>query len=299
MFERVLFPTDFSAYANAVFACLPDLKSAGMRHVHLLAVITTGQVPLGHTVWNEDSLARVKWSMEEHLYIASMALQGQGLSTSAQVVYGNPAREIVRVAQEERVDLIVMGAQGQSAFQEILLGNTAFDVLRMSPIPVLVEKFEVVRELGKAECRRVCGETFQRVLHPTDFSDCASNSFSVVKRLKGAGTEEVLLLHVQDERIMRRRSREQLAEFDREDMARLDRMARDLALYRLPARAILRHGLPHAETLKVADEENASLIVLSVCGRNVMDELLVGSTFEKIVRLSRRPVLAIHCENTS
>lgn len=296
MFERVLFPTDFSAYANAVFACLPDLKSAGMRHVHLLAVIATSQVPLGHTAWNEDSLARVKWSMEEHLHIASMALEGQGLSTSAEVVYGNPAREIVRVAQEQRVDMIVMGAQGQSAFQEILLGNTAFDVLRMSPVPVLIEKFEVVRELGKVECRRLCGTTFQRVLHPTDFSECARAAFNIVKRLKGVGTEEVLLVHVQDERVMRRRSREQLEEFDREDVARLERMARDLALYRLPAKVILRHGLPHVETLKVADEEDASLIVLSVCGRNVMNEILVGSTFEKIVRMSRRPVLAVHCE---
>jgi len=33
MFERVLFPTDFSAYANAVFDCLPELKTAGMREV--------------------------------------------------------------------------------------------------------------------------------------------------------------------------------------------------------------------------------------------------------------------------
>lgn len=296
MFERILFPTDFSAYANAVFACLPELKVAGTRHVHLLAVIGTAQVPLGHTAWNEDSLARVKWSMEEQLYIAAMALQGQGLSTSTQVVYGNPAREIVRVAQEERVDMIVMGAQGQSAFQEILLGNTAFDVLRMSPVPVLVEKFEVVRELGKVECRRVCGEMFCRVLHPTDFSDCANVAFSVVKRLRGAGTKEVLLLHVQDERVMRRRPPEQLEQFDREDAARLDRMARDLALYHLPARPILRHGLPHVEALKVAEEEDVSLIALSVCGRNVLDELLVGSTFEKIVRLSQRPVLAVRCE---
>lgn len=299
MFERVLFPTDFSAYANAVFACLPELKSAGVRHVHLLAVIGTSQVPLGHTAWNEDSLARVKWSMEEHLHIASMALQGQGFSTSTQVVYGHPAREIVRVAQEERVGMIVMGAQGQSAFQEILLGNTAFDVLRTSPIPVLIQKFEVVRELGKVECRRVCGETFRRVLHPTDFSDCANAAFNLVKRLRAAGTEEVLLLHVQDKRVMRRRPPEQLEQFDREDLALLNRMASDLALYHLPSRVMLGHGLPHVETLRLAEEEDISLIVLSVCGRNVMNDLLVGSTFEKIVRLSRRPVLAIHCERTT
>jgi len=296
LFERVLFPTDFSAYANAVFACLPELKSAGTRHVHLLAVIATSQVPLGHSALNEDSLARVKWSMEEHLHIAAMALEGQGLSTSTQVVYGNPAREIVRVAVEERVDMIVMGAQGQSAFQEILLGNTAFDVLRLSPIPVLIQKFEVVRELGKVECRRVCGDTFRRVLHPTDFSECSEAAFNIVKRLRAAGTEEVIVLHVQDERVMRRRPPEQLEQFDREDMARLEHMARDLALYHLPARVFLRHGMPFREALQVAEQEDATLIALSVCGRSLVDEMLVGGTFEKIVRLSRRPVLAVRCE---
>jgi|GEM_PF-5756093 hypothetical protein len=39
MFKRVLFPTDFSVYANAVFACLPELKAAGMRKVVLLGVV--------------------------------------------------------------------------------------------------------------------------------------------------------------------------------------------------------------------------------------------------------------------
>lgn len=115
---------------------------------------------------------------------------------------------------------------------------------------MLIEKFEVVRELGKVECRRVCGETFRRVLHPTDSSDCANASFNIVKRLKDAGTEEVLLLHVQDERITRRRPPTQLEAFDKEDLERLDRMARDLALYYLPGRVLLRHGLPHVEAPK-------------------------------------------------
>ncbi len=47
MFARVLFPTDFSVYANAVFACLPELKAAGMREVVLLGVVHPNDVPLG------------------------------------------------------------------------------------------------------------------------------------------------------------------------------------------------------------------------------------------------------------
>lgn len=64
MFGRVLFPTDFSAYANAVFACLPELNAAGMRDVVLLYAIRENEVPLPETV-NRASLERVRWSAEE------------------------------------------------------------------------------------------------------------------------------------------------------------------------------------------------------------------------------------------
>ena len=293
MFARVLFPTDFSAYANAVLECLPDLKPAGLRQVVLLNVIRESDVPLADTPVNAETLARIKWGVEEGLHLAQHALEGQGIATHARVEYGMPAREIARVADEERADLIVLGAQGQSLAQELLLGSTAFDVLRLSRVPVLVEKFDVVRELGHTKCRRVCQEMWQRVLHPTDFSDCANAAFNIVKRLKAAGTEQVILLHVQDERTMQHRPTEQIEAFDREDTARLERMKRDLALSGLDAKMILRQGTPFRETLKVADEGESSVIVLGLYGRSALEEVLAGGTFEKIVRQSRRPVLVV------
>ena len=39
MSSRILFPTDSSAYSNAVFASLPDLKSVGLQQVVLLHAI--------------------------------------------------------------------------------------------------------------------------------------------------------------------------------------------------------------------------------------------------------------------
>lgn len=98
MFARVLFPTDFSAYANAVFDCLPELKSAGLKQVILLSMIRENDVPLADTPVNEESLARVKWGVEENLHIAQHALEGQNVPTRTRVKYGNPARKIVRVA---------------------------------------------------------------------------------------------------------------------------------------------------------------------------------------------------------
>lgn len=293
MFRRVLFPTDFSAYATAVMDCLPELKAAGMGEVLLLGIIRPGEVPLGHSV-DRELLERVRWGAEQQLHIARLALEGQGLVVRIRLEVGPPATEIVRVAGEERVDLIVMGAQGESLVQELLLGSVAHQVVRTAPVPVLVDKFDVVRELGHVECRRRCGRTFTRVLHPTDFSDCADVAFNVVKRLRSAGTEEVILLHVQDERAMRHRPPEQLAEFDRTDTERLEKMRQALTLYGIPrVNLLLRHGIPFVEALKVAEEEDVCLIVLGSRGRSAVAEMLAGSTFENVARQSRRPVLVV------
>lgn len=292
MFARVLFPTDFSSYADAVLACLPDLMSAGLREAILLSVIRTSDVPVPETV-NRDSLEYWRWSLDEKLNVAKMALEGKGLRVQTRIEYGNPVEQIIGVAQDERVELIVLGAQGATAAQELLIGSTAYEVIRRATVPVLLEKFEVVRELGHMKCQRTCEHVFERVLHPTDFSDCADAAFQVVKHLKATGTKEIILLHVQDERVMKQRLQEQLAEFDRRDTERLDALCKSLSMFGLQARALLRHGIPFKEALAVADEMNVSLIVLGSHGRSAVREMLAGSTFENVARLSRQPVLVV------
>ena len=56
---------------------------------------------------------------------------------------------------------------------------------------------------------------------------------------------------------------------------------------------VLRHGIPFVETLRVVEEEDACLIVLGTKGRSAVAELLTGSTFENVIRQSRRPVLVV------
>lgn len=276
-------------------ACLPDLKTAGLREVVLLSVIRSSDVPMPETV-NRESLEYWRWSLGEKLNVAQMALEGKGLRALTRIEYGNPAVQIVRVAEEERVETIIMGAQGATAAQELLIGSTAYEVVRRATVPVLIQKFEVIRELGHVKCRQVCEHTFKRVLHPTDFSECADVAFQVVKRLKAAGTEEVIVLHVQDERVMKRRPAKQVAEFDLHDTGRLETLCKALRLFGLQARPMLRHGIPFREALKAAEEVDAGLIVLGSHGRSAVREMLAGSTFENVVRLSRQPVLVVRRE---
>jgi nucleotide-binding universal stress UspA family protein len=268
------------------------LKAAGLRDVVLLNVISPDHGRLEQGVEGEP-LEKLQAANRRKLDGMRMALEGQGFSVRCGIEVGHPAVEIVRVAQEERVQLIVMGAQGKSLVQEFLVGSVAWEVVRHAPVPVMVEKFAVIWESGEIRCGSVCAELFKVVLLPTDFSDCANAAFHVVKGWKSAGTEQVILLHIQDERAMQYRPQWQKDEFDREDTKRLDQMQEALTLGGLSSKVLLRTGNPVGETLAVAEEENANLIVSGIRGRTLSAFVLAGSTFENVMRQSRRPVLAI------
>jgi len=292
MFERILFPTDFSVYANAVTACLPSLQSVGVKEVILLHVIRASDVPLPET-YNLESYKYIRWSAEEQLNLLRMVMEGHGLRVRTRIEYGSPVAEIIRAAGEEHVSMIMIGAQGTTLAQELMIGSTAFEVIRRSPVPVLLEKAEVVREEGHNRCRWACAEMFQRVLYPTDFSTSAEEAFKVVESLYNAGTREVILLHVQDERVLKHRTQEQLEAFDLEDRDQLQEYCHQLAGTGFKARFILCRGNPAQETIRVADEIKAGLIVIGSQGQSAIRELLTGSTLESVVRLAKQPVLIV------
>ncbi|VVB84981.1 Universal stress protein [uncultured archaeon] len=69
-------------------------------------------------------------------YIEDMAKK-EGLDIKKWIVQGHPAEEILKLAQEQSIDLIVMGTLGRSGIEKFLLGSVADKVLRNSGIPVL------------------------------------------------------------------------------------------------------------------------------------------------------------------
>ena len=54
------------------------------------------------------------------------------------VAHGSVVDEIIRLTQERKCDLIVMGYHGRRQFEEAILGSTTRRVLRRSKIPVML-----------------------------------------------------------------------------------------------------------------------------------------------------------------
>ena len=57
--------------------------------------------------------------------------------TEALVVHGNVGGEIVNVAEQENVDVIVIATHGSTGWQRFVFGSVAEKVIRMAPCPVL------------------------------------------------------------------------------------------------------------------------------------------------------------------
>lgn len=297
MFRKILFPTDLSEYADAAMNCLAELKTFGLEHVVLLYVINPAWLAANGGVMY-DLKAKIQGEATQALEAARADLMRQGVKVDVMIETGAPAQVILDVAENLNVDLIVMGAHGRSRLERFLLGGNVEKVLRESQRPVLVQRFETLKRLDPAACRRLCAQTLQRLLYATDFSEHARLALDTIREL-GGRVREVIVVHVQDERAMQHRPAEQLAEFDRIDQQRLNEICSSLESTGISARARLEHGIPFERITALADEEKATAIVIGSRGRTSLSELLLGSVAENIVRRSVVPVLVIHSRRFS
>jgi nucleotide-binding universal stress UspA family protein len=85
-------------------------------------------------VWiRHPTILESEETTEAELYaFARKALKELG-AVQVKVAVGKPAEEILRVAREERVDLIVMGTHGRTGLRQLLLGSVTEPVARYAP----------------------------------------------------------------------------------------------------------------------------------------------------------------------
>ena len=67
----------------------------------------------------------------------------EGVQASWQVDFGPPAQRIVEYANENDVDLIVIGTHGHTGLRRVLMGSVAESVVRKAECPVLAIKTQV------------------------------------------------------------------------------------------------------------------------------------------------------------
>jgi len=210
MFKKILYPIRFEAVSPDVLStldaisCALNFKKAGAEEFVLLHVIDVAKLQLHkYEDYSKEDVKRLTSIAEAKMERAVALIENEGLKAKKRIVVGVPYKEILKVAKEEEVSLIVAGRQKRGILGEIFIGSNTDKVIRYGTIPVYILKYPSIFGADKEACARVCKKMFSRVLYPTDWSDCAREALRYLKAMKDAGVEEVVVAHVMNEKAMR------------------------------------------------------------------------------------------------
>jgi nucleotide-binding universal stress UspA family protein len=143
--RSILVPTDFSEcgnYALASAASLARMFGASILCVHVIEpmVPTVGYSGMTEPLPIVDISDQLEDSAERELPKLAECEECAGLDVEELIVHGEAASEIVRVARDRKVDLIVVSSHGRTGLGRILFGSTAEAIVRHASCPVLVVK---------------------------------------------------------------------------------------------------------------------------------------------------------------
>ena len=143
MFRRIVCPTDFSDASYSALQAAQDLA----RHFQGELLVVHIVEPMPPVPVDTDGSIRfdVFQYEDELMTAADKMLRGvvderiHGEVNARPVVAGGiPWEEIVRIANEEKADLLVIATHGRAGWKHLLFGSVTERVIRAAPCPVLV-----------------------------------------------------------------------------------------------------------------------------------------------------------------
>ena len=139
LYRNIVIATDGSANSRRAVSCGIEIAKLSGAAVHVLYVVDTPSVisenwtackeTIHEVIMNDGKkiLSRVKKIVED-----------SGLTVREVLLDGHPGNEIINFAENNNMDLIVMGTLGKTGFEKFLMGSVAEKVIRGSKVPVMV-----------------------------------------------------------------------------------------------------------------------------------------------------------------
>lgn len=280
--KKILWATDFSDEARESLLYADAFAKAFRAKITALHVIPDISPALydAALVVKGELAKRVAFMKEETQKKFDALKKAKNIDFKTLIKEGNAAKKIIETAEKEKADLIVLGRRGLSAIEKLFIGSVANQVLRGSPIPVLLTK----KKTGKPR--------FKKILVPTDFSEQEEVEREFAWKLAKGLDSSLTLLHVlelHDYEFTPRALDEMFDIVDKRFKQRKKREKEDIKVsedvYRAMNAAV---GIvDYAETKKF------DMIVISTCVQSKIERFFLGSTTEKVISYSHIPVFAL------
>jgi nucleotide-binding universal stress UspA family protein len=287
-FARILCPVDFS-----------ESTAAGLRPATALARAFDAELFLLHVIeFPHESVALERMYLEvedaagERLTALAGTLDPAPRRAHEVVLRGAPYDRITRFAAEQSVDLIVMPTHRHAALDRLLFGSVAERVLRIAECAVLM-----VPPTDQGSFR------LDRLLFATDFSATADRAQPYAQAVARGLDAEMTVLHIatlagreepgEGWRFPVLPPDVERAELDSADRNVASRVARAERSGVRATGLVLKGSPPAMEISQHAQEIGAGVILVASHGHSAVARALLGSTSEKLARISPVPVMVV------
>jgi nucleotide-binding universal stress UspA family protein len=276
--KKILVPTDFSKTAQVATGVGADVARKAGSELTLLHVVeeasgssfnVEGEAVYGgdgeEKLFNMQLIARAK----KQLAKAAEDLKATGLKVKTELRLGSAFHGITTIIAEKKVDLVVMGTEGRSDLEHMIIGSNTEKVVRTANCPVLVVN------------KKPTTTDFKNIVYATSMSEEEEVFSRIVKRAQQNYDATIHLVRINTPGNFQR---------DVEVKRYMLDFAKKLQLKNYTLNVF--NDITEEEGIAYfAESINADLIAMATHGRTGFAHLLAGSIAEDVVRHAKRPVM--------
>lgn len=272
---------DLSPAAGPLMDCAAELRRWGVTRLVVVHVVRMGY----HQDPGESALREIR----DWIELRSAALHVDGLEVEVVVrAARSVSGGILALAREVDAGLLVLGSRSHNLASRLFLGSVAIDVVRKTPVPLLLQWLEP--NDGGDACIATCVDTLRHVLLATDLSKHAGGAErAAVAMAPRAGRIDCLTV-LTPEAVDATPALPLMAR------AAAEALATRIADAGGKSEALVRDGDPREVIVQVARERDCSLIVCGKHGQHWVQTMVIGSTALHLCSQAARPVLLVPLE---
>ena len=283
MKRTLLLATDFDSYAPKLIEFVAGAKSRGIVKCVLVHVLDTSGLEMPVISKSIDSTYR-------RLDDLAAPLREIGIETVSRVETGNRSHDIVRVAEQEKVDVIVMGTTAKSNMQRLFEGSVSAAVTWGQKTPTLLLRDDIIN--GTSNIDILSRDWASKLVVPVDFSSSSARAVLQCTHFDTDAVGMVRLLHVIHSK--KGETAADYAEQIREFEFRLSAFASMLAENGIECETVVRVGEDKKEEIVAeARQSDATGMVIGGGGRSSFRTFILGSTSRGVLLDSPVPVMVV------
>lgn len=139
MYQHILLAADGSE--NSIRAAKEAVKIAKINPGTMVTIIfVIDMVKVKTEVLHASSNEGLYMERLQKIVPIEQLFQDEQIKCQVEMIHGSPAPEIIKYANTQNVDLVVIGSRGLNSLQEMVLGSVSHKVMKRVQCPAMIVK---------------------------------------------------------------------------------------------------------------------------------------------------------------